>query len=420
MRLSKWANRIFCALLAACISLSLSVPAWATDNKGAVEYLSINESTLTSSADTQSVSALQANGSNIQLSMTITQDNNCVASGTIPYNGTRTSFMASGNYYTAQNTNGKTILANLIGTADSEPMVLLISYDYQTERSYVYTSVGALDETNSPIQLEFGTFTDNIYQVNEEYISIKDISQNSGLMNAPVTRTSSNASDVGAIHQRTTYIRLPNGKNGAALSLYFPASVLRSGNFKFYSKLNTSNSALLAYIKASYDSSATGPIRVFNADITMRSRDAEMLLVKSNPPSSSSTVSVYVPYFFGTNLADIGSYNLATIRLPVTSITQTIGTTNGYDTSSVHKFRFGALGGVSSTDWDSSGSPNQAPSGVGVYNLMTYVGSSSSVSLIGETTVSIGYVGEGPRSGSRIVKAFSLGSTMAAGTITIR
>ena len=51
---------------------------------------------------------------------------------------------------------------------------------------------------------------------------------------------------------------------------------------------------------------------------------------------------------------------------------------------------------------------------------MTYVGSSSSVSLIGETTVSIGYVGEGPRSGSRIVKAFSLGSTMAAGTITIR
>lgn len=52
--------------------------------------------------------------------------------------------------------------------------------------------------------------------------------------------------------------------------------------------------------------------------------------------------------------------------------------------------------------------------------LMTYVGSSSSVSLIGETTVSIGYVGESPRSGSRIVKAFSLGSTMAAGTITIR
>ena len=51
---------------------------------------------------------------------------------------------------------------------------------------------------------------------------------------------------------------------------------------------------------------------------------------------------------------------------------------------------------------------------------MTYVGAASSVFLIGETTVSIGYVGDGPRAGSRIVKAFSLGGTTAAGTVTIK
>ncbi len=416
MSLHKWMKRTPCALLAACICLTLSVPAWAAENAPEQECLSITESALPASVSTQSLTAVQEDDSNIQLALTVTQDNKCMASGMLPYNGTRLPFLASGDYYTAQDTQGKTILANLVGTAGSEPMTLLVSYDYQAQRSYVYASVGALNETGNPVQLEFGTFTDNIYQVNEEYADIQDAAQSLEMQNAPVTY----ASDVGAIHQRTTYIRLPDGKNGAALSLYFPSSVPRNGNFKFYSKLNTSNSALLTYIKASYDTSATGPIRVFSANITMRGRDADMVIVTSNPPSSSSAVTMYIPYFFGTSLTDLSSYGFATVRLPVTSITKTIGTTNGYDTSSVHKFSFGTLGGVASTDWDGSGSPNQAPSGVGVYNLMSYVGSASSVSLIGETTVSIGYVGDGPRPESRLVKTISLGSTMASGTVTIR
>lgn len=104
MSLHKWMKRTPCALLAACICLTLSVPAWAAENAPEQECLSITESALPASVSTQSLTAVQEDDSNIQLSLTVTQDNKCMASGMLPYNGIRLPFLASGDYYTAQDT----------------------------------------------------------------------------------------------------------------------------------------------------------------------------------------------------------------------------------------------------------------------------------------------------------------------------
>ena len=93
MSLHKWMKRTPCALLAACICLTLSVPAWAAENAPEQECLSITESALPASVSTQSLTAVQEDDSNIQLSLTVTQDNKCMASGMRPYNGIRLPFL---------------------------------------------------------------------------------------------------------------------------------------------------------------------------------------------------------------------------------------------------------------------------------------------------------------------------------------
>lgn len=113
--------------------------------------------------------AMTAN--NTAVSLTINYDNgSCAAIGALLLNGTTVSFTASGDYYTAEDTVDDALLFNFVGNAGTDVMTMNISYDRGSLSSYIYVSIGTLSGSSAPIQLEFGGFTDGIYQVNEEYI----------------------------------------------------------------------------------------------------------------------------------------------------------------------------------------------------------------------------------------------------------
>jgi hypothetical protein len=111
-----------------------------------------------------------------------------------------------------------------------------------------------LSDNSAPIQLEFGGFTDDIYQVNEEYLKFTNTtSEVSASVTAffnkasaeTISTTNNNSNSVGVLrHQTTKYLALSSGLAAAVVS-YFPDEAYRNTGFEFYSKVVIDNAVLL-------------------------------------------------------------------------------------------------------------------------------------------------------------------------------
>lgn len=362
---------------------------------------------------------MKSGNTHISARVILQREGLCGLEGQISLAGQEVKLSAAGSAFRWKDGRYNTFLASFTGTAGNEAAAVTLSYDYDTRTAYLFASIGALTEESAPIQLTFGEFNQAIETVNLEYIKKMD-EQEQGQSGGWDANENIKAYNGGKpIHQLTTYYTMPNSRNAAALSLYCPSEIEEGKNFKFYSKVTTLNSSILNYVTSNIDSSADWA-RLYSANVDMYSSNSDMLIVTSSPESSSNTVTLYVPYLSGPNPLDVFSYSIFEVRVATSYTEKTIYSQGGYDVKSNHDFYFGGTGAVPPpTDW-SGATPNTTKNGIGVFNLMTFVGwGDSSVSMKAKASIVVGYRVDGPRPYSKVVKTMALGSKTASKTISI-
>ncbi len=367
--------------------------------------------------------------SNTAVSLTINYENGrCAAMGALLLNGTTVSFTASGDYYTAEDTADDALLFNFVGNAGTDVMTMNLSYDRGSLSSYIYVSIGTLSGNSAPIQLEFGGFTDGIYQVNEEYIDFvahTQISSNIESIQAANEHsvTLANESQSPAlgqtIHQTTQFIDLPNGRRGAAISLYAPSSMERVDEVRFFAKVTMGYTILLNYLRSAMNDSPSEPIYLGRTTIEMSTNDHLMRFTESYPESITTTVDIWIPYFFGTDPTDFFSYGLHKVTHTMTAIDQEYIYINGYKAATRHTFS----GSAQSVNWTredgSTCAPNLSKNGISVYDCIKYDGHNNSVMLYAKANITAQYVGDGVRPYSRVAKTFAFGEVRASSPVNI-
>lgn len=308
------------------------------------------------------------------------------------------------------------IIMTLSGKVASSPCAAVFNYDETNRCSFVTMSIGELSQTKSIMDLSFGSFTKEIETANAKIIEgfYDETVAEQGDARSIVLRDSDFS-----VHRKTGYFSI-SGSKMFALSTYFPTAVSRGQAFKFRNKLTTNNANILSYIKNNVDSSAAGPIRVYSATIVSRANSTFVEQWRPSPGTCSNTVTIYIPYFFGTNPLDPTNYGIFTRTITMESVTQWYDETSSYTSKSTHVFHFGTLGSVANTDYGNQ-TPNATTNGLTVAHNTYYNGTgASSIKLYADATVVAGYVGDGPRPGSRIVKSAALGSLTINDTLTIQ
>lgn len=334
------------------------------------------------------------------------------ANGTVQIAGQEETLNMEGS--AEYNKNNAVIVAALSGDINSIPCAAILNYDTENECSFITMSIGEMSQDKSIMELTFGRFTSKIESANDELIKSAFYSNASDKSKAlgPVRDTDS------AIHKKTGYFSI-SGSKMYALSTYFPTAVSGSGHFMFRNKLTTNNANILTYIQNNIESSASGPIRVYSASIVSRANTNYLGLGSAQPGNCSTTATIYIPYFWGTNLFDPTNYGIATRTITIQSITQSYTVTSGYQSKSTHNYYFGTLGSVANTDYGTQ-TPNETQNGLSVAHEAWYGGTGSSITMYADATVVAGYVGNGPRPGSRIVKSATLGSLSINANLTIQ
>ena len=365
--------------------------------------------------------SLTAQNSAINFSLESDDRNMCTAIGSISLDGQIVTFSALGVCFHGGNTENA-LLAELSGMAGDQNITLVVSYDHLVGKAYIFSSIGMLSATSAPIQFEFGEMTDAICSINEECIKSQNLAEDpivSPEIQAEIGQQSvSGAAAVSgeATHRGTIVIPTPTGSPAGYISLFAPESVEQGKNFEGYAKLTTQNSVILNYIKNEVDSSATGPIRVFRANINMLSNDSQLKIVISRPESSTTTVKVFIPYLSSLNPLTV---NFLERNIAVSHVTKNcvIGP-NGLDIASYHEFYFGVLGAVANTDCGTE-TAETVQAGLSVCNWMSYMGHASQINITAEAELVAGYVGDGPRPDSRIVKSCAIGSNSITRSLSI-
>lgn len=424
---------ILCALLMVLSLLPSS--AFASDNFAPTDgkTLNLSASLLTKTIPQQSDKnplyrdTLNTASEDIQIyvSLSLISAKRCVCEGSLIFENDIHTFTTEGTYYFGNNAT-KAILVEMSGEIKNSPMTLIVSHDYEMPQTYIYCSLGALSKNSAPIQLEFGGFSNEIYRVNEEYIKsagLTEVSPNQDIAISPESAdksnyTKSSSSNVGvARHQGNKSFVLPNNSVGGYISLFCPDTIRTGMNFKAFAKLTTRNTELLSYIKQNVEARATGPIRVYSADIQMRADHPEITVIKSYPKSSKDKVTTYIPYYNASVSLSPFSVSVKKVTLTASYVTRTHINEGTYDVGTNHKFYFGTLGSVANTNCIDS--PQYSQAGIGVYNLFSFQDNYQHLKLTASANLVAGYVGAGPRSGSRIVKSVNIGSTSISKTMRV-
>jgi hypothetical protein len=308
-----------------------------------------------------------------------------------------------------------------------------LSYDRGSLSSYIYVSIGMLSDNSAPIQLEFGGFTDDIYQVNEEYLKFTNTtSEVSASVTAffnkasaeTISTTNNNSNSVGVLrHQTTKYLALSSGLAAAVVS-YFPDEAYRNTGFEFYSKVVIDNAVLLNYLQSTMSDSPSDPIRIYSAQIQMFSNDSNLKIMGSYPETENDDFEIIVPYLnvaagiIDPTLPLWALVDFTTITVSEGGVTKTLVKTNGIPTKSIHDYYFGTLGIIPLANYHGS-TPEEVAHGLSVHNLMIYLGTEQRIQLSAKASIVIGYTGNGVRPYSRVVKTLALREITASSYIDI-
>lgn len=352
----------------------------------------------------------------IDLDLTV-NNSNCVANGEFINGDSKKEFEAEGYVETINENNVEGFLASLTGTVEGENMTMVCTYDSENEDYYIYASIGCVGEDTVPIQMEFGTFTDSIQNINTVFME-ENVADTTSYEISPLA-----TSDDTVKYQSSNSLNDDRNDRLYCLSLYSPDSAEYGKNFLVASKINTNSSNLIDYVAENVDSTQTGSVlAVDSAKVEMYSNKSDyMEIISSTPEDASRTVTLFIPYYIPGTSASSGSFGLQPVPATLSSVDCTLKTSDlGAKYKSIHDFDFGD-GYRAASNTDLKGSSIQAcREGFGVRNIFSYVNANDvTAKFTVKAEITVGYMGEGTRPSSTIYKTVSLSGISTTSNVSI-